>query len=288
MRRRNLQPRHQHSFSVQTLWALAFGVLVACQTLPEPDERTDRTPSRAHAHNDYEHRRPLLDALENGFTSVEADVHLADGALLVAHDADEVTPSRTLQSLYLEPLRERFRANEGRLTATGEPLILLIDFKTGAESTYRALEPVLETYRSLLTRYEDSIVFPGALSVIISGNRPVEMLARQDRRLAAIDGRLTDLEQNELPPSLIPLISDDWKRHFTWRGADACPQTEQQKLRALVNRAHQQDRLIRFWGNPDQQSYWRLADQVGVDLINTDNLAGLSSFLRSSSEASSE
>src|SRR5207237_4622701 len=36
----------------------------------------------AHAHNDYEHTRPLLDALDHGFCSVEADIHLVDGKLL--------------------------------------------------------------------------------------------------------------------------------------------------------------------------------------------------------------
>ena len=59
---------------------------------------------RAHAHNDYEHDRPLYDALDHGFTSVEADIHLVDGQLHVAHDSDEITPNRTLRSLYLEPL----------------------------------------------------------------------------------------------------------------------------------------------------------------------------------------
>ena len=33
---------------------------------------------RAHAHNDYEHTRPLLDALECGFGSIEADIHLGE------------------------------------------------------------------------------------------------------------------------------------------------------------------------------------------------------------------
>ena len=40
----------------------------------------------AHAHNDYLHKRPLLDALAQGFCSVEADIFLVDGALLVAHE----------------------------------------------------------------------------------------------------------------------------------------------------------------------------------------------------------
>ena len=39
----------------------------------------------AHAHNDYRHGRPLQDALEHGFTSIEADVLLINGELYVGH-----------------------------------------------------------------------------------------------------------------------------------------------------------------------------------------------------------
>ena len=31
---------------------------------------------KAFAHNDYEHERPLYDALQNGFTNIEADIIL--------------------------------------------------------------------------------------------------------------------------------------------------------------------------------------------------------------------
>jgi len=62
---------------------------------------------RAHAHNDYEHPRPLLDALDCGFGSIVADVHLVDGVLLVGHDAKDLKPARTLETHYLAPLRER-------------------------------------------------------------------------------------------------------------------------------------------------------------------------------------
>lgn len=41
---------------------------------------------RAHAHNDYAHDRPLHAAIENGFCSVEADIFLINGQLLVGHD----------------------------------------------------------------------------------------------------------------------------------------------------------------------------------------------------------
>ncbi|VXC12011.1 exported hypothetical protein [Arthrobacter sp. 9AX] len=57
------------------------------------------------AHNDYEHDRPLFDALEHGFTSVEADVWLVDGELRVAHDLADAKQGVTLESLYLDPLQ---------------------------------------------------------------------------------------------------------------------------------------------------------------------------------------
>ena len=69
--------------------------------------------ARAHAHNDYDHTRPLFDALDCGFASIEADIHLVDGMLLVAHDKEDIRPERTLQSLYLDPLRKRIKGNGG-------------------------------------------------------------------------------------------------------------------------------------------------------------------------------
>ena len=86
---------------------------------------------RAHAHNDYEHPRPLLDALDHRFGSVEADIFLVGDQLLVAHDPADLDPTRTLESLYLDPLAARVRANHGSVyRGYREPLQLLVDIKT--------------------------------------------------------------------------------------------------------------------------------------------------------------
>src|SRR5256885_12298392 len=100
---------------------------------PETNSRPPLT--RAHAHNDYEHTRPLLDALDHGFCSIEADIWLVDGNLLVAHDRGKVKPDRTLQALYLDPLRERVRRNGGRVFSARPPATLLIYGKTEAQAT---------------------------------------------------------------------------------------------------------------------------------------------------------
>src|SRR5689334_9637589 len=118
--------------------ASALGLTLAAQ------EEKSLTPlPRAHAHNDYEHKRPLLDALEQGFCSVEADVYLVGQELLVAHTSRDLKPERTLEKLYLAPLKERVRANGGRVYREGPAFYLMIDVKTDAKATYAAVNKVL-------------------------------------------------------------------------------------------------------------------------------------------------
>ena len=233
---------------------------------------------QAHAHNDYEHKRALLDALDHGFCSVEADIYLTNGALLVAHDADKVDPKRTLEALYLEPLRQRVKQNGGSVHSNGPPFMLLIDFKTEAQSTYAALRPLLETYREMLTKFTSSEARTGAVTIVLSGNRPIQTVASERERWVGIDGRLPDLDENP-SPQLVPLVSDNWTKYFQWRGQGALSESERAKLKTFVERAHAKGHRIRFWAVPDAEAGWRAMRDAGVDLINTDNLPGLQQFL---------
>jgi hypothetical protein len=232
----------------------------------------------AHAHNDYEHKRPLFDALDHGFCSVEADVFLENGRLLVGHEAKDLRPERTLEKLYLDPLRERIRANGGRVYRDGPTVYLLIDVKTDANATYRALDKVLAHYADILAVVDNDKFEPKAVTVVISGNRAKEMLTAQQVRYAGLDGRLTDLDSN-VPAHQMPWISDRWTAHFRWQGEGPMPAAERAKLRQLVDKAHQQGRLVRFWATPELPAVWRELRAAGVDLINTDKLAELQRFL---------
>ena len=69
--------------------------------------------SNAHAHNDYNHPKPFATAYEAGFGSIEADVIFRNDHLYVAHDAVDIKPGRTLQSLYLNPLKDAIKKNNG-------------------------------------------------------------------------------------------------------------------------------------------------------------------------------
>jgi hypothetical protein len=232
----------------------------------------------AHAHNDYEHARPLLDALDHGFCSIEADVHLVDGQLLVAHNRSQTAPGRTLASLYLDPLRERVRQNQGRVYRDGPVVWLFIDLKSEAEASYASLSAILTNYSSILTRFEDGRTITNALWVVVTGNRPRETIARQNPRFCSYDGLLSDLDK-ETPSSLTPIISEQWSSLFAWRGSGELPDNDAAKLKKIIEQAHRQNKWVRFWGAPDQAHAWQVLQKAGVDLINTDDLDGLRSFL---------
>ena len=74
-----------------------------------------------HSHNDYEQAIPFNHAFDKGFHSIEADVWLVDGQLLVGHDRQALRPDRTLESLYLAPL---YKALRNKKTSREAPLML--------------------------------------------------------------------------------------------------------------------------------------------------------------------
>ncbi|XVV15869.1 phosphatidylinositol-specific phospholipase C/glycerophosphodiester phosphodiesterase family protein [Actinoplanes sp. CA-131856] len=271
---------------VLTLVAAVCALLTLAPAAAQAGDRHAVRPlPRAHAHNDYEHERPLADALSHGFTSVEADIYLVGGELLVGHDPEDVVPGRTLQSLYLDPLLRRVRANHGHVYRGSDRSVqLLVDIKNTGAATYTELDRVLRRYRSMLTTYTNGRVFENAVTVVISGDRPRDLMAAQRVRYAFYDGRAADLNTGA-PASLIPLISDNWTNLFTWQGAGPIPAGERAKLRQFVRDAHANRQRVRFWATPDvagpeREAVWRELVAAGVDHINTDDLAGLEAFLR--------
>jgi lysophospholipase L1-like esterase len=238
----------------------------------------------AHAHNDYEHERPLFDALDHGFCSVEADVFVMGDQLLVGHDRKDLRPERTLEKLYLDPLRERVRTNLGRVYPRGPPVFLLVDMKTSAKPTYAVLEKTLARYADILSVTRNGSFAENAVTVVLSGSIRTdkaarELLAGEDVRYAGIDGRPADLD-SKAPSHLMPWISERWGALFRWQGTGPMPTDERAKLDQFVHKAHDHGRLVRFWATPERPEVWKQLRAVGVDLLNTDKLAELQQFFR--------
>lgn len=258
-----------------------FAVLLvlASNTFPGLAQGVHQTPLfQAHAHNDYKQRQPLQDALSNDFWSVEADIFLVDGELLVGHSRDELSKERTLQKLYLNPLKKYFEESKRDSDKKAPPFTLLIDIKTDGEDVYQVLRNQLREYKELLCTSQDGKIIRHPVQVVISGDRPIEMIEADNPRYAGIDGRLSDLDSDK-PSQLMPMISDRWTSHFQYRGKGKMPEAERTRLREIVKQAHAAGRRVRFWATPESEALWQELVAAGVDHINTDKLEKLHNFL---------
>jgi len=233
--------------------------------------------SGAHAHNDYNNDRPLLDALEHGFTSIEVDVLVINGEIYVGHDLPingYMLP--TLDKLYLQLLDSIIKKNGGFLyPGFSIRCYLMIDIKTEAELTYKALHELLLRYQSIINIGESGQ--NSGIHIFLSGNRPVQTVLNDEKRLVSLDGRPQDLGKN-YSANLMPVISQSYSTYSSWDGMGEMPINDQHKIRSLARKVHDEGKKLRLWGHPDNENTWTTLLTLGVDLINSDDLDGLSNY----------
>lgn len=261
----------------QAFLMLAAGLLLLASC---GEKKEKAVHYNAFSHNDYTRQRPLYDALSNGFNCVEADVHLIDGKLYVAHDyPQDVSNVKTLDELYIRPLAEEVEKNGGSVYPhSNEPFLLMIDFKAKGDSCYATLKPILEQYKSLFCSIENGVYRPGPILLFFSGSRPMNTLPQENTRMAFLDGKLDDLNKN-IPTTLMPVVSDHFAAFFQWNGTGKMPEAELILLREMVKQTHAEEKKLRFWGGPDTKEYQQMQLEEGIDIIGADDLAALHELL---------
>ena len=229
--------------------------------------------NNAHSHNDYQQTMPFNRAYQEGFGSMEADVYLVNGNLLIAHSPAELDAQKSFESLYLLPIRQSIRENKGTIFSDkSKSLQLLIDIKSNAIATLDALVLILKKY--------PEIIHNKKIRIVISGNRPEETKYTTYPSFIYFDGRLNKIYDKETLRK-VALLSDDFTRHSKWKGSGPLPEEDKKILSKLISQAHQLKKPIRFWASPDNPESWQEQISLGIDFINTDRITDLSLFLQS-------
>jgi len=252
-------------------------ICIACITFYGSHAQVKDSPVlyKAFSHNDYWRARPLWDALSFRFNCVEADLWLIDGELFVAHDREEIRPERTFERMYLHPLVELIRKNGGKVYPNSDrPFFLMIDCKTSGEGIYPVLKKLIAPYENLFCSVDAGNYTEGAILLFLSGDRPFETLPNEKSRHVFLDGRISDLSKC-ISNHLMPVISDNYARYFSWKGEGEMPKEELAKFRDFVMRTQSEGKLLRWWGAPDTKSFKRFLITEEVDLIGTDELQQL-------------
>lgn len=229
----------------------------------------------AYAHNDYENERPFFDAIELGYRGVEADFYFLDGELLVAHDRGDVVLGRTLESLYLAPLRERVE-RLGSVHGDGSQFYLNIESKEAGREAYGTLRELLSRYADILTTVRGGEQSQGAVSVILVGSYPpLDELAREETRYVSVQRHFDELRpaDAELPAHLMSLISVEYRSFFRWGGRGRMPRRFERGLAQIRDaKALHVGRIVRVIRAPRNGSVYEALLGAGVDLIGAKDI----------------
>ncbi|KAF5521956.1 Altered inheritance of mitochondria protein 6-like protein [Colletotrichum aenigma] len=265
------------------------------------------TPAHCHSHNDYWRPVPLFSALSVGCIGIEADVWLKDGDLLVGHDTPSLSPTRTLKSLYLDPLEEILDAQNRKVTERNATkrgvfslqddaqIILLIDVKTDAKETWpvvlRQLEPLRE--KQYLTSHNSSASsdakthLAAPLIVVGTGNLDMATLVANHT-----DATTTYHEYHDTfldaPLNDLPTTKTNYNTTNSVYASASFKQaigsvrlgfsrTQREKLRSQVQAAKSLGLQPRYWDIPDwplkyRDYIWTELRAEGVEILSVDNV----------------
>ncbi|WP_276484894.1 alkaline phosphatase [Paraflavitalea pollutisoli] len=249
-----------------------FACLFSLYTVTAWAQPVQYTTANAHSHNDYENPFPFRAAYNQGFGSMEADLHLVNDTLRVAHDSAHAPTSPDVESLYLKPLAALVQQHGGFPYADhNKPLQLLIDLKTDGVPTLAKLVAVLKQYPSLANNPK--------IRFVISGSRPDPATWQQYPAFIWFDG---SLGQTYTPPALqkIALLSADFHKFTKWNGKGRLPAKEADTLQKLVALSHSLNKPVRFWATPDNINAWYHLMRMKVDFLNTDRIVEMGGFLQ--------
>lgn len=233
----------------------------------------------AFAHNDYQHKQPLFEAIKTGYANVEADVYVYKGKLVVTHVLPQIHHKRTLEALYLAPLANYFASQNGEIPTGFMPqFTLMIDIKSDPDKAYRLLKPLLEKYRPYLSGYQNGQWQQGAVRIVLSGNKPYHQLKNDQDRLAFIDQDLRKIKR-DTTANLFNMASCKLSKLVHCKKDGTFSKVDEVRLRNYVEEAHRFGARVRLWSSPDKHTTWRQLLDCGVDLIGTDKLGRLRDFL---------
>lgn len=266
-----------------------------------------------HSHNDYWRKQPLFDALGLGVQSVEADIwSLGDYELFVGHRYIKLRSSHTLRKLYTGPLERLLDSVNTNDTGTmkgvfdddpSKTLYLYLDIKNDPASAFQLIQLHLQPLisKGYVTTYNkvSDTWYQGPLTVIISGEYPIEEIASMNPRTMFIDAPLVEFDsfvtqiqqlRYDRPISTVSIQSSAaLRRIINSKGTTPGGLTPQERelIQAAFKRVHDAGVMTRVWDTPtwpveQRDAVWSDLIELGVDLLNADDLMGAVNVVSSS------
>lgn len=146
-----------------------------------------------------------------------------------------------------------------------------------------ALKPLRDA-GYLTTYYSNGTLISSAITVIGTGNSPLDLVRTLDPRDYFFDGPLTNLSGGDIfKPTLSPIASTDFAVAVGWNGIGTISDGQLTGLKKLIDDAHDLGIQARFWDTPEwpisaRNNVWKVLLESGADWLNADDVEAASEF----------
>ncbi|PQE20577.1 Altered inheritance of mitochondria 6 protein [Rutstroemia sp. NJR-2017a BBW] len=261
------------------------------------DFSSDVLPVSCHSHNDYLHRVPLYEGLAAGCISTEADIwprnnSLRNGELdlLVSHTSKRLKETRTLRSLYLDPLMnilQRQNDNSSSTTAgvfsmsPNASLTLLLDFKETDNITFDLVSQQLEPFRAVnwLTYWTPATgITERPITIVATGSAPFDrIISNSTYRDIFYDAPIDNLSNNQFHANNSYYASGSLRRAVGLAAFGHLTAKQEDTVRSQVQLAEGLGLKTRYWDTPSwpisfRNKIWSALEELGVRVLNVDDL----------------
>jgi alkaline phosphatase len=197
---------------------------------------------------------------------------LSEDELLVAHTERDIPNHKTFEDVYIKPLVEFIKSNNGYVyDDTSLSLILMLDVKSEAV-------PTITKFIELLSKYPE-LTQCKSLKLLVSGNRPDPRTFASYPPYIWFDGLLSNrYKKDEL--DRIAILSDNFKEYSAWKGTGDIPAKDWDALQKAVAKGHELGKKVRFWNTPDFVEGWQKILELDVDYLDSFSIKSLAEYLK--------
>lgn len=223
-----------------------------------------------------------------------------NGTLYVGHEQSALTPARTFQSLYINPIMDTLkRENPSSPFVTtptkngvydgysGQTLYLWVDVKTPGESTFPTVVQALQPLRDAgyLTTFNGTGITMGPVTVIGTGNTPLDQVQPVMERDYFYDAPLPTLGTtfSNITKFVSPIASTDFVPQFGTINGTSFNSTQLALLNQQIATAAAKGIGARYWDTPawpisTRNAVWRTLVSAGAALLNADDVVAAAGF----------
>lgn len=221
--------------------------------------------SRAISGNDHARKKPLHEALENGFAGISAELNMKkDGKLYCGSDL--------LSKKYLELAKKLIFERKGNIyLGRTEEFLMVFELRSDEVETVKALEKELNSYSEILSSKTQNGIDYKAIRIILVGKN-----GQIPEYISTSPYIFTEIPFNKTTPDDASFFNGTagmrFNKVYDWNGNGIMPNMQYHSLSSMIKVTQKAGRKVRLYDIPEVPNAFDLFLNAGADYLQVNDI----------------